>query len=735
MESEIELARHSPQRAALSDSQRSLPLLSTNGKSSSKRADAVTVIIEPTEQTTDAQFATQLCGVWNDSVVSLKIAPTPSAQFYTLPSCFFDLVASPTSSFQVLIASQVVWKGANASFASPFSLLPSRMTTIDISNSVLLTYDGNPLTSPTSPMDWSAAMTPFPSLNFLGLKSSSVYGSVPAAIPNNLCFFYMDLNHLTGTIPAGLYPNENEGSCESFGFSIASNAITGTIAPAVFDKFLFPSDANLGPRYVSIYMGGNDLYGSIPSNLFCPASSSRSLSSIHVDLSYNKFNGTIASTPFELCNLTNTEVAVWILTRNQLTGDLPKALMLPSTTPKLVTWNFIAGSNPLDGTIPNGFFESLVIPSATPSSSPSSAGSGTISSKVLLRVVLTDTRLTGTITVPDLSSRNADSASFLLYLNISSSPNLTRLNLDANSGSFIQLLHAYNSPKLNGTIPSAFFSSSSSAVTTFDVSNTLFSGKMPDMQASDPARLESLVMRGTKVDFCSGNRLAWNSPLSLINCDLSLTNASYCAGLYPAFCAISSLGPVTTCSESMRPSPSFVCINGAWTSVGSVDTPILTVPSGASTTVVNGNLTSTTVVISGVGSTVIVTGCITNLTSIELILTPGDVKTIGKTKTQILVSSDESCTSDLANTTVSLQVQGNTCKRASVSKSQASGGGTLSGIFNVNSSRCNTWWIILVSVIAGLVVLLAIIAALLVAFVPSVRRKVRPYSKRQATST
>ena len=727
--------------------------------SSTKRLDEVILTCYPNESWTNATFAQRICDALNDSVVTLILTPNASSTRWLLPDCLFNYIISPTSNFQGLIASQVIWKGANSTFPTPFSRLPFRMSDIDITDGVLLSYDDTPFTSPTKPMDWTI-LAPFTSqIIFFGLKSCNIYGSLPASLPITLCFFYMDGNHLTGSIPTNIYQDSNNGQCESFAFSITSNAITGIIPTGTFDNFLYPADPSNAPSYVSILMGGNQLNGPIPAAFYCPTPINRSLISIHLDVSYNQLTGTIPSGPFATCNLTKTTHAIWTLSRNFLSGNIPSSLMSPSATPNMITWTFVVASNPLTGSIPDGFFESLKIadssssvdspndltPDSTspspplasapnnpssPVSPPSGSSFGSQSSVVVLRVILTDTGLTGTVTVPDLSSRTTSTSSFRLYLNISFSPNLTRLNLDDKSGSFLQNLYASNSPKLEGTIPSSFFNASNSVSTDFDVSNTLFSGKMPDMQANGPLRLASLAMKGTKVDFCSGNRSPWIAPPSLSSCDLTSTNASYCSGIYPTQCSITSLGTVTTCASSSPPSPSFICINGVWTSVGSVDTPTLTVPSGASTTVVVGNLTSTTVVIGGAGSTVIVTGCITNLTYIELLLTSDDLKTIGKTKTQILVSSDDaSCGTDLSNTTISLRVQGNTCKRATV-KSQTTGGGTLSGIFSVDSSRCNTWWIILVSVIAGVVVLLAIIAALLVAFVPAVRRKVRPYHKR-----
>ena len=616
----------------------------------------------------------------------------------------------------------MIWRGVDSNSPAPFAWLPSNTVAINVTSSTLLSYDNTTLSSDTTPMDWLAVMEHFPRLALLDLSNCSIFGSLPASIPSSLCFFYANRNNLTGIIPLQLYSVESQGDCDSFAFSINHNAISGSIPPNGFDKILFPTTTSYAPSYVNFLVEYNQLTGPIPSWLLCPTPSGGLLTSINIGLSYNQLSGEIPSSIS--CNLTETVAIAIGLGGNQLSGDLPLRLQ-PSEAPKLTSLVFFAFDNPLGGLVPFTFLESLKTTAVdTPVSiTPSS---GTLATFTSINIRLERTGLTGTVKVPDLTSRGNG---FRLSLRLGNSPNLTGLSLDATSGSFLELLDASNSRQLTGTIPSSFWSASSVNVA-FDVSNTSFSGTMPVVQAT---RLASLVMQGSGVNFCDSSRSIWTAPTSLATCDLTSTNASYCAGIYPSVCSISSLGPVTTCAHSARPSASFVCVGGIWTSIGSIDTPTLTIPAGATTTVVSGNLTTSTVVMSGAGSTVIVTGCISNLSSIELDLTTEDLETIGKTKTQILISSDASCQTDLSNTTISLKVQGNTCKRASVSPSTSSGGGTLSGMFTINSSRCNTWWIILVSVVCGVIVLVAILA-LIVVLVPSVRRKIRPFHKAR-TST
>lgn len=160
---------------------------------------------------------------------------------------------------------------------------------------------------------------------------------------------------------------------------------------------------------------------------------------------------------------------------------------------------------------------------------------------------------------------------------------------------------------------------------------------------------------------------------------------------------------------------------------------------------IDGNLTTNSLVFSGLGSTVTVKGCVfANLSSISVELTEEDLKKLkDKPLTTTLLSIDssgsDSCSSnvrlDRINVVAKLKAK-DSCKRVKVTKKKTDANSkTLSVIFSLDNSKCNLWWIILASVLAGLLVIAIIVVILLAVFVPSFRNKFRPYAKRRRAQT
>lgn len=178
------------------------------------------------------------------------------------------------------------------------------------------------------------------------------------------------------------------------------------------------------------------------------------------------------------------------------------------------------------------------------------------------------------------------------------------------------------------------------------------------------------------------------------------------------------------------PGASFTCVNGVWTSSGSVTQQTVTI--GSSTTVVvSGDLNITeSVIISGTTASLGVTGCVYFNGSVLILLTAADIEklsTTSQTITYITYSSDN-CTdsSDLSTLPVSISTSGTTgCKKLKSQNDSTKQALAIS--FTLDDSGCKSrWWIIVVAVVGG-VVLLVVIAVLIVTFVPSARAKVRPF--------
>lgn len=184
------------------------------------------------------------------------------------------------------------------------------------------------------------------------------------------------------------------------------------------------------------------------------------------------------------------------------------------------------------------------------------------------------------------------------------------------------------------------------------------------------------------------------------------------------------------CPAAPIPSTGFTCSNGKWTTNSSIITTIVI----NSPIQVLGNFSTTTLTINGLGSTIDVKGCVTSLPSfITVNLSPSDFESLASSKTlsKTLITSSCGVTNgqsiSMTVGQISSQSSLKSCQR--ISGRLESRGTSMVGIFQLDSSRCSVWWIILVAVI-GSVLLVIIILILVFSLVPSARRCIRPYLKR-----
>ena len=164
-------------------------------------------------------------------------------------------------------------------------------------------------------------------------------------------------------------------------------------------------------------------------------------------------------------------------------------------------------------------------------------------------------------------------------------------------------------------------------------------------------------------------------------------------------------------------------------------------PSGdillTSPVLIEGNVTipaSTTIQIplgslSGSGSFLKINGCASIDGSINVTLSAEDLELIEQQGGSIDVSLIEAkC--GIVNGKVNA-VGPKSCKKVSSSQTTSNdseGGYTLGATFRVNSNGCRLWWIVLVSVVGGLIVL-AVVVILLVTLTP-LKHIIRPHAKR-----
>lgn len=204
-----------------------------------------------------------------------------------------------------------------------------------------------------------------------------------------------------------------------------------------------------------------------------------------------------------------------------------------------------------------------------------------------------------------------------------------------------------------------------------------------------------------------------------LNDDVGTTNVTFTPGTLPSAAVPPTASPSTApgsppvalVCRGASPGSSFTCVSGVWVSNGTVVQT--TVVISTTSVVVTGNLTVQTITFSGTSHNVTVTGCV-SVEGITLDLTQENPGTLSG-KTINLISQGSNCTSSLASVPVSIKQPEKNCatvKSSSSSTTESSSSQTsLSVLFSVDKSGCNTKWIIVGSVVGGVVVL-AVIAAI-----------------------
>ena len=657
--------------------------------------------------------------------------------YFTLPDCLYSnpMLSSLTS----LRISGVLVTG-NSTFPDPVerltrSLPLTSLSVLVIANSFFVPF-GASFAGPFECTSCLQHLTQLPSATILEVFStqlnSTLNGLGTTWGPRLSSISFAD-NLLRGTIPQTLF----SGFSDSVSLSLSKNRLTGSIP----GNLLTPVTSASRIRFE---VSSNTLTGSLPPNLLnvdVPAS----ITSIHFDASSNQLSGILPSGSFFGLPkaVTRLDFLFFSVSANDLTGTLPEDWLMDYQFANLTILNIQFQQNMLSGNLDANLF-AFAMPRLTSivflisenpqlgSFSPSlisSIGGGYARDAPRLDFSLDmSCNLTGPLSLT--SNESSPTPISALYLTASINK-FASLVIDSTLSQKIRTLVILRNYELTGVLPDGLFNATSS-LRILSAASTKLSGNMPLLSLPS---IQTLLLSNTSINFCEPeNRTSWTTSGS---CALLQTRAYLCPSLYPN-CSVSPPSPppvaVSQCSStSPLPETSWTCVGGIWTSIGTINVPTLTIPSGSTETVVTGNLTSSSVVITGTGSTLVLQGgCPTNLTTITITLTDEDLKQIGKTLSQALlvVNLNLSC-SGLNDIGVNTHVLGSSCRKVTTSKTVSSG--TISALFSVSSSSCNTWWIILVSVLVPVVVILVLVVVLLVIFVPSVRNFFRPYSARKAS--
>ena len=178
----------------------------------------------------------------------------------------------------------------------------------------------------------------------------------------------------------------------------------------------------------------------------------------------------------------------------------------------------------------------------------------------------------------------------------------------------------------------------------------------------------------------------------------------------------------TTCDAPIG----FQCApGGGYFSPGPISQPSIILPPNAGVIPVYGNITVyDSIAFSGTGTSIVSYGCV-QTPGISIELTKGSTLPKGSVT---LITQDSNCTKHI--NALPVTIKSNTkdsCKKTTVKEDPNAPTNTFAVIFTVDSSSCNTKWIILGSVLGAIIVITTALA-LVFAFNDKARQCIRPYS-------
>jgi hypothetical protein len=172
----------------------------------------------------------------------------------------------------------------------------------------------------------------------------------------------------------------------------------------------------------------------------------------------------------------------------------------------------------------------------------------------------------------------------------------------------------------------------------------------------------------------------------------------------------------------------FICQNGQLISFGTINTPSISFPPNSGTVIVNGSLnTATTITFTGLGSSLNVSGCVNAPDGVVIVLDGKSTPPTGPKNPVLLITQGEGCSQSLVNMIVNVE-EPKSCKKTKVTN-DGSSAIQLTVVFNIDSSSCNTKWIVLGSVLGSVVVILVILI-LIFTLNPAAKACIRPFTNR-----
>ena len=404
---------------------------------------------------------------------------------------------------------------------------------------------------------WDDFWAALPNVASFNIMTSSLRGSLPAALPINMGVFTLSQTGITGPIPSTMLSSilSPASTINSLTVNIYDCLLGGTIPGDLFEGF---ETSNLGSLVVQFQQ--TSLSGSIPPNLLQPLQGMR-LGTFKLALNTNDLTGSLPDKFFPIAAIRSDCSFFWDVSFNGLTGTIPPTLFGNVTA--FNSFEFHAQSNKLSGSLPNALFSNgwtaLPVNNVFVLQLMSNELSGTIPERLLtgglnddasfitVSLFLTNNSFTGT--VPSLLSYTAPPQSPAGKKRTSEGADeladaaLTGASTVCITVSFHLFIY-FDLNQLTGPLPSDFFScaglTSDSFQVVFDLSTNPINGTIPaslfapipDLHATSSMQvfLDTTLISGSPPAICFANTVvSWYLSDTRLNGSIPATWGS-CSG-------------------------------------------------------------------------------------------------------------------------------------------------------------------------------------------------------------
>ena len=469
--------------------------MSPKPPSSSKRsASAISIDLSPPSGSTNATYATWVCTTLAGYSTDLNSITALAYKTYELPDCFWKSLSLTTNLQYLSLGGMIVRGNINGTSGQPGSestdpllRIPSTVTKLIFYTCQFIATNSTSVYAP----DFQTIMDWFQSLTTISFDRCYIPGTMFTTMPPNLQTVTASNLGLTGTISPSLFSSivDDGRTGISISWDLTFNQLTGSIPSSLFSRH-FDNQFDV----VALYLGGNQLTGTLPADLL----PTWKLNTFFFSVASNGLTGSLPSQFFNASSVppaspTGGRAVSIELSSNQFSGSVPSDFL--GGFYGLLALTLRASNNSLTGAVP-AFFSDLPpgsglsnIQLAFSRNSFTSFGPGVIPNSTL-SIGLISLDLSHNAIASELSADAFDSNAGFIIVNlednlIAGSVPSGLLDLVQTDGTF-QLSLANN--KLTGTLPDSLFDTNH-----FDTSLQFNIASNPSLQGSIPSSLTKVV--------------------------------------------------------------------------------------------------------------------------------------------------------------------------------------------------------------------------------------------------